>query len=108
MEKAVRTGARILAVATHGPTVENTKALLLETAEHAARKVSVECAAVERANGRHASRSGAGAPQLTIIGQLAELISKERKPASAPMLSEGAGAGPMSQINVVGPQASRT
>jgi hypothetical protein len=49
MEKAVRTGPRILAVATHGPTVENTKALLLETAERAARKVSVECATVERA-----------------------------------------------------------
>jgi hypothetical protein len=49
MERAVQTGARILAVATHGPTVENTKALLLETAERAARKVSVECATVERA-----------------------------------------------------------
>jgi len=49
MERAVQTGARILAVATHGPTVENTKALLLETAERAARKVTVECATVERA-----------------------------------------------------------
>ena len=49
MERAVQTGARILAVATHGPTVENTKALLLETAERAARKVSVVCATVERA-----------------------------------------------------------
>ena len=49
MEKAVRTGERILAVATHGPTVENTKTLLLETAEREARNVSVECATVERA-----------------------------------------------------------
>ena len=36
-----------------------------------------------------------GEPQLTIIGQLPELISKERKPACAVMLSEGAGAGPI-------------
>ncbi len=49
MEKAVGTGERILAVATHGPTVENTKALLLETAERLGRRVSVECATVERA-----------------------------------------------------------
>jgi glutamate racemase len=49
IERAVQAGARILAVATHGPTVENTKALLLETAERAARKMGVEYATVERA-----------------------------------------------------------
>ena len=49
MEKAVRTGARILVVATHGPTVENTRSLLLETAEREGKKVSVAGATVERA-----------------------------------------------------------
>jgi hypothetical protein len=49
MEKTVGMGERILAVATHGPTVENTRALLLETAERMGRRVSVECATVERA-----------------------------------------------------------
>ncbi len=49
MEKAVRTGARILVVATHGPTVENTRSLLLETAERAGKTVSVGGATVERA-----------------------------------------------------------
>jgi glutamate racemase len=49
MEKAVRTGARILVVATHGPTVENTRSLLLETAERAGKTVNVGGATVERA-----------------------------------------------------------
>ena len=49
MEKAVRTGARILVIATHGPTVDNTRSLLSETAELAGRKVSIGGATVERA-----------------------------------------------------------
>jgi hypothetical protein len=49
MEKAVRSGGRILAVATHGPTVESTRSLLLETAVRERRNVDVECATVERA-----------------------------------------------------------
>jgi hypothetical protein len=49
MERAVETGTRILAVATHGPTVENTRSLLLETAERAGKRVTVECVSVEHA-----------------------------------------------------------
>ena len=49
MERAVRTGARILVIATHGPTVDNTRSLLIETAERAGRKVSIGGATVERA-----------------------------------------------------------
>ena len=49
MEKAARTGRRVLAVATHGPTVENTKALLTETADSLGRSVEVECAVTEDA-----------------------------------------------------------
>jgi hypothetical protein len=49
MEKAVLTGTRILAVATHGPTVENTQALLRETAEALGRRVQVDCAVTEEA-----------------------------------------------------------
>jgi Asp/Glu/hydantoin racemase len=49
MEKAAGAGKRILAIATHGPTVENTKALLLETAARMGREIVVECAIVEEA-----------------------------------------------------------
>lgn len=40
MEKAVRRGGRILVTATHGPTVESTQALLMETAEGLEKDVS--------------------------------------------------------------------
>ncbi len=49
MERAVGLGTRILAIATHGPTVENTRALLLETAARLGATLSVECATVESA-----------------------------------------------------------
>ncbi len=49
MERAVAEGSRILAIATHGPTVESTRALLRETAEAAGRSVQVECAVTEEA-----------------------------------------------------------
>jgi aspartate/glutamate racemase len=40
MEEAVREGGRILVVATHGPTVDSTQALLMETAEELGREIS--------------------------------------------------------------------
>ena len=43
-----------------------------------------------------------------IIGQFDALISNDRNPAWASALSDGAGAGPISQISVAGPQSSRT
>jgi Asp/Glu/hydantoin racemase len=49
MEEAVEHGGRILVVATHGPTVESTKALLGETAERLGRAVSFSGATVEEA-----------------------------------------------------------
>ncbi len=49
MERAVGLGERILVVATHGPTVENTRALLLETAARLGRTVQVEGATVAEA-----------------------------------------------------------
>jgi hypothetical protein len=49
MERAVISGKRILAIATHGPTVENTRALLRETAEARGVRVEVECAITEEA-----------------------------------------------------------
>lgn len=49
MEEAVSTGGKILVVATHGPTVESTKQLLLETAGKLNRKVEFEGATIEDA-----------------------------------------------------------
>lgn len=49
MEKAVAHGGRILIVATHGPTVESTRALLQETASRLGKKVSFAGATVEEA-----------------------------------------------------------
>jgi len=49
MEAAVNTNGRILVVATHGPTVESTKELLLETASRLGKKVEFEGATVEEA-----------------------------------------------------------
>ena len=40
MEAAVVNGGHVLVVATHGPTVENTQALLRETASDLGREVS--------------------------------------------------------------------
>ena len=49
MERAVQAGERVLAIATHGPTVQSTKSLLLETAGRMGRNVVVRCATVEEA-----------------------------------------------------------
>jgi len=49
MERAVTHGGRILIVATHGPTVESTRALLQETAARLGRTVSFAGATVEEA-----------------------------------------------------------
>lgn len=49
MEAAVRRGGRILVVATHGPTVTSTQALLRETASALKREVSFDGATVEKA-----------------------------------------------------------
>jgi Asp/Glu/hydantoin racemase len=49
MEAAVETGGRILVVATHGPTVESTQALLRETAQRLGREVVFSGATVEEA-----------------------------------------------------------
>ncbi len=49
MEEAVSRGGPVLVVATHGPTVCSTQALLQETAERLGRQVSLCGATVERA-----------------------------------------------------------
>ena len=49
MERAVTHGGRILIVATHGPTVDSTRALLGETAARLGRGVSFAGATVEEA-----------------------------------------------------------
>ena len=49
MEEAVKTGGRILVVATHGPTVKSTQSLLRETAERLGKKVDFVGATVEEA-----------------------------------------------------------
>ena len=49
MERAVEHGGRILVVATHGPTVKSTRALLEETAQRFCKKVTFAGATVEQA-----------------------------------------------------------
>jgi aspartate/glutamate racemase len=49
MERAIAFGGKVLVVATHGPTVENTLALLRETAEESGRQVSYSGLNVEAA-----------------------------------------------------------
>jgi len=49
MERAVETGGRILVVATHGPTVKSTQALLQETADRLGKRVAFAGATVEEA-----------------------------------------------------------
>jgi hypothetical protein len=49
MERAVNHGGRVLAVATHGPTVDNTHALLRETAAELGKTVSYSGLTVEAA-----------------------------------------------------------
>ncbi|MBN1672106.1 MAG: hypothetical protein JXR37_13790 [Kiritimatiellae bacterium] len=49
MERAVANGGRILVVATHGPTVKSTQALLRETADRMGMQVSFAGATVEEA-----------------------------------------------------------
>lgn len=49
MEQAVNTEGRILVVATHGPTVKSTQALLLETADRLGKKVDFLGATIEEA-----------------------------------------------------------
>lgn len=49
MERAVRTGGKILVVATHGPTVDSTQALLRETAESLGETVSFSGVTVHEA-----------------------------------------------------------
>ena len=49
MERAVNQGGKILVVATHGPTVNSTQALLQETAAHLGREVSFSGKTVEAA-----------------------------------------------------------
>jgi hypothetical protein len=49
MERAVEHGGRVLVVASHGPTVKSTQALLREVAVETGRKVSLTGALVEKA-----------------------------------------------------------
>jgi hypothetical protein len=49
MESAVEHGGRVLVVATHGPTVESTRALLRETAERMGRRASFAGVTVKEA-----------------------------------------------------------
>ena len=49
MESAVSRGGRVLVVATHGPTVDNTRKLLFETSERMNAQIEVSGATVEEA-----------------------------------------------------------
>jgi len=49
MEEAVNYGGKILVIATHGPTVENTQLLLEETAQKLEKKITYTGATVEKA-----------------------------------------------------------
>lgn len=49
MERAVSTEGKILVVATHGPTVKSTQALLQETADRLGKKVDFVAATIEEA-----------------------------------------------------------
>ena len=49
MEAAVTIGGRTLVIATHGPTVNNTQALLRETAERMGKEIEFEGATIEEA-----------------------------------------------------------
>jgi len=49
MERAVEHGGRVLVIATHGPTVKSTQALLREVAEESGRSISLTGALVEDA-----------------------------------------------------------
>ena len=49
MEKAVNLGNRVLVIATHGPTVSSTHALIAETAEKMGKSISCEGMTLEKA-----------------------------------------------------------
>ena len=76
MEEAVVRGGRILVVATHGPTVKSTQALLLETAARLGREVSFAGATVEEAFHRLGEGNVAGHNEI-IAGAIAAACARE-------------------------------
>jgi hypothetical protein len=88
MERAIENGGQVLVVATHGPTVENTHALLQETAAALGRPVSYSGLTVEEAWHRLAEGDVEGHNRL-----LADAIHKQLK-------SERAGCVVLAQLSM--------
>ncbi|MCL6430201.1 MAG: aspartate/glutamate racemase family protein [Anaerolineae bacterium] len=76
MEEAVRLGGRVLVVATHGPTVASTQALLRETAESMGREVSYSGLQVEAAWERLA-RGDVEGHNRALAGAIRERLREE-------------------------------
>jgi len=75
MERAVEIGGRVLVVATHGPTVASTQALLRETAEGMGREVAFDGVDVHEAWERLAAADVAG-HNAAIDGAIREALSR--------------------------------
>jgi len=73
MERAVETGGRVLVIATHGPTVASTQALLTETAGRMGKTIQYDGVTVEEAWDRLASGDVLGHNQALAQAITAEL-----------------------------------
>ena len=76
MERAVAHGGRVLVVATHGPTVRSTQALLCETAAEMGREVAYSGLEVEEAWHRLAAGDVAGHNQA-LAGAIRQALARE-------------------------------
>src|SRR5258706_2349202 len=85
MERAVNQGGEILVVATHGPTVNNTQALLQETASRLAKEVAFSGTTVEAAWERLAAGDVPGHNRALAQAIHAHL---DREPASCVVLAQ--------------------
>lgn len=85
MARAVETGGRVLVVATHGPTVASTQALLRETAQAAGREIDFAGVTVEAAWHRLAEGDVAGHNALLAAG-IREAVARE--PISSVVLAQ--------------------
>jgi len=74
MERAVESGGKVLVIATHGPTVANTQALLRETADRMGRSITFDGETVEAAWERLAEGDIAAHNQI-----IADVISAKRE-----------------------------
>jgi aspartate/glutamate racemase len=77
MERAVAHGGRVLVIATHGPTVKSTQALLHETSEDMGREVTYTGATVEEAWERLAAGDVLGHNQV-LAQTIRDRLSREQ------------------------------